>query len=137
MTTRLTLAARKAELRNALATSCGSSNLIEFGVNDQEASVEMANLAPRLARLFQNRQFDAIITHPYEGGHPDHDATAFAVHSARHMLLRRTAKAPALIEMTSYHADPVGAFVTSAFLPGGPTATCVELPAEDQSRNAR
>ncbi len=40
------------------------------------------------------------VVHPYEGGHPDHDAAAFAVHAAVRCL---GCAAPALVEMTSYH----------------------------------
>ncbi len=42
----------------------------------------------------------AVLTHPYEGGHPDHDATAFAVH--------RAARCPVL-EFAGYHAAAASA----------------------------
>jgi LmbE family N-acetylglucosaminyl deacetylase len=42
----------------------------------------------------------AILTHPYEGGHPDHDAAAFVVHAA----CVRVPSPPEVFEFTSYHA---------------------------------
>ena len=34
------------------------------------------------------QQPDVVLTHPYEGGHSDHDSTAFAVHLAAGILRR-------------------------------------------------
>ncbi len=45
-----------------------------------------------------------VLTHAYEGGHPDHDAAAFAVHAAAE-LLRREGGEIAIIEMPFYRAD--------------------------------
>jgi N-acetylglucosamine malate deacetylase 2 len=45
------------------------------------------------------------LTHAFEGGHPDHDGTAFCVHMAAQHLL---AHAPALVEMPFYHCGPHG-----------------------------
>ena len=109
-------------------------SLIGCGVNDQEASYHMTLLASKLGTLFRDRCIDVVVTHPYEGGHPDHDATAFAVNLARRALVRHGVLPPDLIEMTSYHADTAGNFTTSAFLPGGPAVTVAELPPEDQER---
>ncbi len=44
-----------------------------------------------------------MLTHAYEGGHPDHDAVAFAVHAAVRLL---GPAAPALVEMPFYRAAP-------------------------------
>src|SRR5690606_23382708 len=41
------------------------------------------------------------LTVPYEGGHPDHDATAFAVHRACAGM--EAWKRPVILEMLSYH----------------------------------
>jgi len=40
-----------------------------------------------------------VLTHAYEGGHPDHDAAAFAVHAA----YRSIPEPPAILEMALYH----------------------------------
>jgi N-acetylglucosamine malate deacetylase 2 len=69
---------------------------------DGEASLRMVDLVLRLADLIDNIEPDVVITHPYEGGHTDHDATAFAVHLACGLLRREGVKPPAVLEMTSY-----------------------------------
>jgi LmbE family N-acetylglucosaminyl deacetylase len=106
---------RRAELQDALAVLGLSPRQIAFGVSDQEASLAMDVLARRMAETFGTLRPDAILTHPFEGGHPDHDATACAVH----MALARAAFAapPLLVEFTSYHRGPAGMRV-GAFLPG-------------------
>ena len=48
---------------------------------------------------------DVVLTHPYEGGHSDHDATAFVVHLAAGILRREGGKAPIVLELTSYHSS--------------------------------
>lgn len=71
-----------------------------IGVVDQEASLEMAYLTLRLVDLFRELHPAIVLTHPYEGGHPDHDATAFALHAA----CARVPAPPTVYEFTSYHA---------------------------------
>jgi LmbE family N-acetylglucosaminyl deacetylase len=57
-----------------------------------------------------------VITHAYEGGHPDHDSAAFIVHAAAALLERDGDRAPVVAEMTSWHARD-GELVTYEFLP--------------------
>ncbi len=82
-----------------------------LGVADQEASLDLAGLTARIAGLFRELAPHAVYTHPYEGGHPDHDACAFAVHAACGMV----DAPPAIREFTSYHCRG-GAMVTGEFL---------------------
>lgn len=83
---------------------------------DGEASLQMVDLVLRIADLIDNINPDIIITHPYEGGHTDHDATAFAVHLASGLLRREGLDPPAVLEMTSYHRRE-GRRVVHEFLP--------------------
>ena len=69
---------------------------------DGEASLRMVDLVLRIADLLDSIAPEVVITHPYEGGHTDHDATAFAVHLACGLLRREGVKPPAVLEMTSY-----------------------------------
>lgn len=69
---------------------------------DGEAALRMVDLVLRIADLLDSISPDLVITHPYEGGHTDHDATAFAVHLACGLLRREGVTAPAVLEMTSY-----------------------------------
>jgi len=74
-----------------------------LGIVDGEAAWHLVELCHKVADLFDELQPDVVLTHPYEGGHSDHDSTAFAVHLAAGMLLRQGQKAPVILELTSYH----------------------------------
>jgi LmbE family N-acetylglucosaminyl deacetylase len=109
--------ARREELLAALALAgVEPGRADQLDIPDQAASLRMVELAETLAAGFQERGSEIVMTHPYEGGHPDHDATAFAVHAACALLRQRRRRAPAIVEMTSYHGDPSGR-VMSEFLP--------------------
>src|SRR6266545_3371700 len=77
----------------------GPERLIEIGLVDQEASLHLNELTRRLAALFREFGVRDVLTHPYEGGHPDHDAAAFAVHGACRLI----DCPPRRIEFASYH----------------------------------
>ncbi len=107
--------ARRAELLEALALAgIGAGRARELGLVDQEASHNLAGLAGALAALIDEIRPATVVTHPYEGGHPDHDAVAFAVSAARRMAAHTAGGA----EFTSYHMRG-GAMETGVFLPGG------------------
>lgn len=74
-----------------------------LGYVDGEASLQLLELVSDVADLMDEVRPDLVITHPYEGGHSDHDATAFAVHLACGILRRDKVPAPVLFELTSYH----------------------------------
>ena len=59
---------------------------VALGVVDQEAALAMAAIARRLAEIFADFRPEIVLTHAYEGGHPDHDATCFAVHAAVELI---------------------------------------------------
>jgi len=92
--------ARHRELRAALALT-GHREVLELGFPDQRASFHLAELTVRLRELFLQLQPAFVLTVPYEGGHPDHDATAFGVQAACRSL--ESWQRPAVIEMLSYH----------------------------------
>ncbi len=119
-------AARRAELAAALQAGGARLRLVALDLPDQGASAAMAELAARLAAAFATHGTRVAITHPYEGGHPDHDATAWAV--------QRAARGAALdrVEMAGYHADPAAGLLTGAFLPGGDSAVEIMLDAREQ-----
>jgi LmbE family N-acetylglucosaminyl deacetylase len=92
-----------------------------LGIADQEAACAMPLLARSVAARLP--AIDVVVTHPYEGGHPDHDAAAFAVHAARRIFAREGGSPiPALAEMTSYHAER-GSLATGCFL-ASPAPAC-------------
>src|SRR5215207_6872772 len=78
-----------------------------LGLADQEAALHLPRIARALVRLFLERATEIVLTHSYEGGHPDHDVAAFAAHAAVE-LLRREGREIAIIEMPFYRADGEG-----------------------------
>ncbi len=77
-------AARAQELDAALVALGATPTRIGYGVADQEV---VDRLPPIVERLTADcAGVGAIATHPYEGGHPDHDAAALAVRVAADRL---------------------------------------------------
>jgi LmbE family N-acetylglucosaminyl deacetylase len=110
--------ARAAEVHAALARAGVPSHCCtDLEVVACEAVRHAGGIARALAALFALRPTDVVVTHPYEGGHPDHDATALAVHAAVRLAEQSVGRRPVLVEMTSYHAGLAG-MRTGAFLPG-------------------
>lgn len=70
---------------------------------DGEAADRLVEITYRIADMLDRLRPEVAVTHPYEGGHTDHDATAFAVHLACGVLRREGAPAPIILELTSYH----------------------------------
>src|SRR5579884_734325 len=78
----------------------------ELGYVDQEAYLHLPELVQRLRELIGEIRPEVVIAHSYEGGHPDHDAIAFAVAHAVETHW----------EFAGYHAGPNGSLVTGEFL---------------------
>ena len=110
---------RRAELLAAAAKAgIPEHSCLELGVADQEASMHLVELACFLSRLLDQLRPEVVFTHTYEGAHPDHDATAFAIHNAIRLRVERGEKTPDLIEFPSYHHRPRdGRIETGTFLP--------------------
>jgi len=101
--------ARREELLTALrAAGLISPCLIEMGVPDKEACFHLAGTAKIIFSLIKEIRPEIILTMPYEGGHPDHDSTAFCVHAARKLLEGESFEPPPIVEFTSYYAGPDG-----------------------------
>ncbi len=117
--------ARSAEAREALALAgVPSARHHMLGVADQEAAYRLGDIALRLVPFM--KAADLVLTHAYEGGHPDHDAVAFAVRAAIR-LAGRTAQTT-IVEMPFYHAGPEG-WIRQRFLPhdGASDETSLDL----------
>lgn len=113
-------AARDAEARAALAVAGISPDRRDtLGIVDQEAPLRLAEIARSLRGLLEIHRPRLLVTHAYEGRHPDHDAAAFASHAAVALLLARGLRAPAMVEMTSCHGGLPGGLTWGVFL-GGP-----------------
>ena len=95
-------AARRAELLRALrAIGAGGAEAIAYDAPDQEAIRHVGEIVGRLARDLDGMR--AVVTHPYEYGHPDHDTAALAVWLACARLSGAGAAAPERFEFASYH----------------------------------
>jgi N-acetylglucosamine malate deacetylase 2 len=96
--------ARRREVANALShVGITPERCRGLGYVDGEASHQLLELVFDVAELMDEVRPDIVLTHPYEGGHSDHDATAFAVHLACGVLRRDNVPAPVVFELTSYH----------------------------------
>ena len=127
-------AVRQGELETVLGLAGIDSNQVRWlGCVDQQASFEMLHLTITLFELLQNLDSELLLTHPYEGGHPDHDTTALAVHGACRLLKRRYGKAPLILEMASYHSR-AGFMETGSFLPDYETSTVTAVLSSEERR---
>lgn len=107
--------ARALELERALAAAeVMPARRRALGITDQEAVEHLPELLALLSE--ELRAAAAVITHPYEGGHPDHDACAFLVQCACEQLRRAGRAAPVRLEFASYHAGS-GSQATGVFWP--------------------
>ena len=96
--------ARRREVANALShVGITPERCRGLGYVDGELSLQLLELVFDVADLMDEVRPDIVLTHPYEGGHSDHDASAFAVHLACGILRRDGVPAPAVFELTSYH----------------------------------
>jgi N-acetylglucosamine malate deacetylase 2 len=92
-------AARANEAREAMALTGIPVEFHFLRFVDRRLTWRLAAAAKEIAQLLKKVQPDVVLTHAYEGGHPDHDATAFAVHAAAPM----SQVAVPIWEMTGYH----------------------------------
>lgn len=120
--------ARAAELNAALrAAKVDPVRRVACGVVDQEVVKHLPELIERLA--VELREQAAVVTHPYEGGHPDHDGAALAVQLA---CLRLGTSAPVRLEFAGYHLTDDGP-VTGRFFEGDGLACA----ADDEDRGRK
>jgi N-acetylglucosamine malate deacetylase 2 len=89
---------------------------VRLGIPDQETGLQLSYLVKRLEQLLIEWRPEVVFTHPYEGGHPDHDACAFGVHRAVARLRAKQLPAPLIVEGAFYHAGIQG-IATGCFLP--------------------
>jgi LmbE family N-acetylglucosaminyl deacetylase len=128
--------ARQREFRRATAVAgIAHAALVNLQVPDQQAASRLTWLAGRLAEIFAAAETRLVLTHAYEGGHPDHDATAFAVHAAA-QLRRRAGHPLAIIEMPLYRLGPQGQ-LRQCFAAAGRDEIVLRLDVEEQGIKRR
>ena len=144
------LAAAFAHAGVSLADLSPAKPLPTVPVPDQTAALHLSELTLAVAQAMLDLAPEAVLTHPYEGGHPDHDACAFAVHTAVQWLHEaHTNSAPSgaplpvtplILETPSYHAGDHGSMCTGVFLDDSnlQDRLVVELsPGESAQKQAR
>lgn len=124
--------ARRAELRRAMDLAGIDPLRCEMlEIVDQEAPFRLGWLTHRLVDLFRIYRPAVVLSHPYEGGHPDHDAAAFAVHAACKLIALAGEAPPQVIEFACYYADG-GSMTTGEFLPSNEMPAFTHVLREDQ-----
>lgn len=110
--------ARKRECISALAIAhVPEERVVDLDVPDHCAANYLTDLTKRITAFLRHSGADIVVTHPYEGGHPDHDATAFATHAALRLMEENGLRPPALFEMALHPSEDFIAKVPE-FLPG-------------------
>ena len=100
-------AQRRAEATSAMQVAgLPASALHRLELEDMELCTMLPELSRELAHWMISLGPELVVTHTYEGGHPDHDAAAFATAAARQMLAQSGLAAPLHLEMPLYHAAP-------------------------------
>lgn len=109
-------ALRRQEALDALrCAGLGDRHVTWLNAIDQEAVYSWSTLAAELTKLILAKRPDAVISHAYEGGHPDHDTAALIARCAVEDASERGMYCE-LLEVPLYHACD-GDLVTSRFLP--------------------
>ena len=123
---------RRRELEAAMALAgILRSQLVDLGIADQGVARSLEEVTRRLVPLLRGRP--VVLTHAYEGGHPDHDATCFAVHRAVRLL---GPDAPTIVDMPFYRAGATD-WIRQAFVPSEGAGDVVALQTTDDERRMR
>jgi N-acetylglucosamine malate deacetylase 2 len=119
--------ARKRECLSALAlVDVPQERVVELSIPDHSAPERLAEITKQITSFLQQSGADIVVTHPYEGGHPDHDATAFATHAAVRLMKHNGFRPPVIFEMALHPSDD-GISKVAEFLPGSETETTTLL----------
>jgi LmbE family N-acetylglucosaminyl deacetylase len=122
------------ELRKALAVAgVSEDSLVSLAIPDQEAADNLVSLTEHLAQIYEMRDIAVVLTHSYEGGHPDHDATAFAAHAAARLLAG--SQAIMVVEMPFYRLG-AEATVYQQFRPDGMSVQ-IAIPLDEQEKDRK
>jgi N-acetylglucosamine malate deacetylase 2 len=99
--------ARRAEAVRALAKAgVRESAIVNLRFTDQRLVFELEELTFRILSRIEQLRPEVVLTHAYEGGHPDHDSLAFSCFLARSLFRMRSREEPfEPFEFTGYHAE--------------------------------
>jgi len=121
-------AARRRELEQACALlPHAPARMMSMGVTDREVVARVDDVFAAIRSLIADLRPAVVVTHAYEGGHPDHDAIAMILQS----IAAKEGNAPfQLVEFAGYHEGPDGRLVTNRFVASGIADGRVRVPLE-------
>lgn len=98
---------RRREFRSAMRLVGLHSSFSSLDIIDQQSHRHLPELVEHCLWLLRALKPALVLTHPYEGGHPDHDSAAFVVSTALQLLARTRPKGseeplPEVAEMAFY-----------------------------------
>jgi LmbE family N-acetylglucosaminyl deacetylase len=125
--------ARATEFRAAMQLA-NVQRVVRLNIPDQEAARVLTPLARAVANYFWEHKIRVAITHAFEGGHPDHDATAFAVHVARALLSQRGYTLD-IVEVPLYRLGERG-LILQSFVPSA-ESTPVKLALDSDTQRQK
>jgi N-acetylglucosamine malate deacetylase 2 len=105
---------RAREFSRALEVLAVRCRRICHNAPDQESVFRLSELVRSVERDLRGARL--VFTHPYEGGHPDHDTAALVVQMACARMSSRGEHPPARFEFASYHHQN-SRMVTGEFWP--------------------
>jgi len=109
-------ATRAAELARALELAgVPAERRWSLGLADQEAALSVGAIVDAVIERVQAFAPRVVVTHPYEGGHPDHDACALGVARAVERIAAAGVAPPRVVEVAFYNAAG-GAFAAGTFV---------------------
>ncbi len=127
-------AARRTELLAAMAVfGLHPEQMHNLPFGDRDLIHNLLELVGAVHRLLLQLRPRVLYTHAFEGGHPDHDSTRYAVERAVKRLRDTSQLNPEVREFAGYHARD-GDFFGGDFLAPKPTDIVDNLSSEECSR---
>jgi len=112
--------------RRARNCECTPERVVDLEIMTNAPQPVWLTYQKKISTFLQQSAADIVVTHAYEGAHPDHDATAFATHAAMRLMKQNGFKPPVLFEMGLHPSEDFKAKVPD-FLPGADRETTTLL----------
>lgn len=95
---------RLKELSTALTLiDIHSDQCFNLNIIDQNSVYCIPDIITTIIDFINRYKPDIILTHSYDGGHPDHDTASFATWAACKILLKKDQCTPVIAEFATYH----------------------------------
>jgi N-acetylglucosamine malate deacetylase 2 len=88
-----------------------------LGFADQQLAFALPDLDREIDGVLGEIRPAVVMTHAFEGGHPDHDALALVLASVIERRRRQEPRAPLLVEFAGHWRDESNALATNRFAP--------------------